>query len=307
MRTLRSYFQEIEFAEVTFHYRLETARILPAFPELSLRSPLHRAGIESLDPEAFERLFSPPLPADPTALRRYQRPAPPFAFQPSPGSHQKMETAIITCHLFGDGITSLDLLIKTMAEIQPFLFANRQCDGHLTTVTAADASGSTMTIWQEGMNRCSDPPRITAAWRFDSLPLPATNDWHLKIITPARLLVQKKPLFRPKIRHILPFVLRRVTAMCYFCNHLEIEGAAELLSMNTGIEEEWSDWHWDDWRSHLEDGMLTGLGGVCGDLHIKGQLSDDLVALLFLGSLMNIGKGAAYGAGAYRFTPSALP
>lgn len=304
MRPLRSYFQEIEFAEIAFQYRLERARILPAFPELSLRAPLHRAGVESLDPEAFEHLFSPPLPDDPTALRRYQRPSPPFAFQPSVGHPLQTEIATITCHLFGDGITSLDMLIKAMAGVKPFLFADRQCDGHLIAVTAADASGSAVTIWQEGKAHSTDPPRITAAWRFDSLPLPVTNDWDLHFITPTRLLVQKKPLFRPKMRHLLPFILRRVTAVCYFCNHLEIEGAADLLTMDTGIEEEQSDWRWDDWRSHSEDNMLTGLGGVCGKLHLKGQLSDDFIALLFLGSLMNIGKGSSYGAGAYRLLPA---
>jgi len=185
--------------------------------------------------------------------------------------------------------------------MQPFVLANRQRHGDLTTVSATDASGQELNIWTKGMAKCTDPPRITAAWRFD--PLPATSEWRLEIFTPARLLVQKKPLFRPAFRHLLPFILRRVTALCYFCNHIEIVGAPELLAMTTGIEKEVSDWRWHDWRSQPGDGTLTELGGVCGHLQLKGQLPDDLVDLLRLGSLMNIGKGAAYGAGAYRFTP----
>jgi len=301
MRQLRSYLQDIEFAEISFRYRLESPRVLPVLPELMLRSSLHQAGMEVLDPEPFERLFTPALPDDPTAVRRYQRPAPPFAFQPRPHSLTTTATdrGIISCHLFGDGILLLDELIKTMAEMQPFVFANRQRHGHLTAVTAADASGKEVTIWEKGMTKCADPPRSTAAWRFD--PLPTTTDWCLEIFTPARLLVQKKPLFRPAFRHLLPFILRRVTALCYFCNHIEIAGAEELLTMNAGIEEEVSDWQWHDWRCHPGEGPLTELGGVCGHLRLKGQLPDDLVDLLRLGSLMNIGKGAAYGAGAYRF------
>lgn len=302
MRALRSYLPDIEFVAISFHYRLATPQVLPLFPELMLRSALHQAGIEVLDPDPFERLFTPALPDDPTALRRYQRPAPPFALQPRPPSLTTTATdqGIISCHLFGDGILLLDELIKTMAEVQPFVFANRQRHGHLITVSAADASGKETTIWQKGMTKCADPPRITAAWRFDSLP--TTNDWCLEIITPARLLVQKKPLFRPALRHLLPFILRRVTALCYFCNHIEIEGAQELLDMSIGIEEV-SDWRWHDWRSHFGDGTLTELGGVYGQLRLKGQLPDDLADLLRLGSLMNIGKGAAYGAGAYRLIP----
>ena len=303
MRPLRSYLQDIEFAEISFHYRLKTPKILPVFPELMLRSALQQSGMEVLDPDLFERLFNPALPDDPTALRRYQRPAPPFALQPRPASQTTMPTdhGIISCHLFGDGILLLDELIKTMAEVQPFVLANRQRHGELTTVTAADASGQEVAIWEKGMAKCADPPRITAAWRFD--PLPTTTGWRLEIFTPARLLVQKKPLFRPALRHLLPFILRRVTAVCYFCNHIEMTGAAELLTMNTGIEEETSDWRWHDWRSHAGDGTLTELGGVSGHLQLKGRLPDDLIDLLRLGSLMNIGKGATYGAGSYRLIP----
>lgn len=303
MRTLRSYLHDIEFVALSFHYHLDTSVILPLFPELILRSSLHQTGLELLDPDPFERLFTPPLPDDPTALRRYQRPAPPFAFQPGPHSLTTPATdrGIISCHLFGDGILLLDDLIRTMAGVQPFVLANRQRHGHLAWVTAADASGKEVTIWHTGMTKCANPPRITAAWRFD--PLPTTTDWRLEIFTPARLLVQKKPLFRPAFRHLLPFILRRVTALCYFCNHIEITGAPELLTLSNGSVEEVSDWRWHDWRSHPGEGTLTELGGVCGQLRLKGQLPDDLIDLLRLGSLMNIGKGAAYGAGAYRLIP----
>ncbi|MBE0503441.1 MAG: CRISPR system precrRNA processing endoribonuclease RAMP protein Cas6 [Desulfuromonadales bacterium] len=304
MRPLRSYLQDIEFVEISFHYQLETPRILPLFPELLLRSTLHQTGLEVLDPEPFERLFTPPLPDDPTALRRYQRPAPPFAFCPQSANPTMTATdrGIISCHLFGAGIELLDPLVKTMAEIHPFLLANRQRQGQLITVSATDAAGNVITIWQKGMGKCIEPPRITAAWRFDSLPA-STTEWCLEFFTPARLLTQKKPLFRPAFHHILPFILRRVTALCYFCNHIEITGATELLELSAEIKEEAGEWRWHDWRSHPGGGILSELGGVCGQLRLKGELPDDLIDLLRLGSLMNIGKGAAYGAGAYRLTP----
>lgn len=304
MRPLRSYLQNIEFVDLSFHYRLEILRVLPIFPELSLRAILHQTGLERLDVEPFERLFTPALPDDPTALRRYQRPAPPFAFQPRTCdlSTTATDRGIISCRLFGDGILFLDDLIKTMEEIQPYLFSRRQRDGHLDAVSAVDAAGEDVTIWEKGMKKCAEPPRITAAWRFDTLP--TTNNWRLEIITPARLLVHKKPLFQPELRHLLPFILRRVTANCYFCNHTEIEGVSELLAMDRGIEKEESHLYWHDWRNNVGDGVLTELGGVCGQLLLTGHLPDDVIDLLHLGSLMNIGKGAAYGAGAFRLVPA---
>lgn len=300
MRSLRSYLQDIEFVDLSFYYRLTTPRILPIFPELFLRSTLHQAGTELLDPNHFERLFTPALPEDPTALRRYQRPAPPFAFQPQPRKSTTIATdqGIISCFLFGDGIALLDDLIKTMEGIQPYSFADRQRDGHLEAVSAVDASGISATIWEKGMTKCTDPPRITAAWYFDTLP--TTNDWCLEIITPARLMVHKKPLFRPEFRHILPFILRRVTSNCYFYNHMEIEGVQEILTLIDGVEKKENHLRWRDWHSHYGDGMLTELGGVYGPLSLTGRLPDDLIDLLRLGTLLNIGKGAAYGAGAFR-------
>lgn len=301
MRPLRSYFQDIEFVDLSFHYQLASARILPAFPELSLRTALHQAGIENLDPTPFERLFTPALPDDPTALRRYQRPAPPFAFLPQRRDlTSATDQGSISCRLFGDGILMIDDLIKTMKEIQPFGLNHHHRDGDLESVSAIDASGQTIIIWQKEMRNCSDPPRITAAWYFDSLP--STNSWQLEFTTPARLVVQKKPLFRPGLRHILPFILRRVTANCYFCNHIEIAGAQDLLTQIEMVESEENHLHWHDWRCHYGDGDLNELGGVCGELFVTGHLPDEVIDLIRLGSLLNIGKGAAYGAGAYRFS-----
>jgi hypothetical protein len=303
MRSLRSYLQEIEFADISFHYRLQTPRVLPPFPELTLRPALHKAGMERLDPTPFEQLFTPPLPADPTALQRYQRPAPPFAFQPRPLdlSGAATEQGIIDCRLFGDGISLLYDLIITMQGVQPYTFANNQQEGLLVAVSAVDASGQGRVLWEKGRTKCADPPRITAAWRFD--PLPVTDCWQLEIFTPARLLVQGKPLFRPDFRHLLPFILRRVTANCYFCHHIEIAGATDLLALSADVQTTENHLQWHDWRSQAAGGTLTGLGGVWGSLLLTGYLPDDLIDLIRLGSLLNMGKGAAYGAGAFRLIP----
>lgn len=301
MLTLRKSLDAIEFADLTFEFKLGTPCVLRS-PELTLRPKLHRAGLERLDPDAFERLFTPLLPDDPTALRRYQRPAPPFALQPQhrdPGI--AAATATIQCHLFGDGISLLEDLIETMQGVTPFSDGHDSQEGHLIAVSARDGAGTETTLWRAGITTQVAPPRIAAAWRFDTLP--AACDWSIEFLTPARLLAQKKPLFRPALRHLLPFVLRRVTAMAYFWSAVEITGAAELLTLADGLHEEVSELRWHDWRP-LGGEEVAELGGVLGQLRLAGPLPDDLLLLLQLGSLLNIGKGAAYGAGAYRLIPA---
>lgn len=303
MRLLRSCLQHIEFVDLSFHYRLDSPKILPDFPELFLRASLHRSGIERLEPLAFERLFTPALPDDTTALRRYQRPAPPFAFQPQTinAAASATDRGIISCRLFGDGIMFADDLISAMEGIKPYIFSHNQRDGQLIRVSANNAAGEEVTIWNQGMSFSSNPPRNTAAWSLDN-EVNGKDNWRIDILTPARLLVQKKPLFHPYLRHLLPFILRRVTANCYFYNHIEIDDAQELLSSIAGIGQERSHLSWKDWREHCCEGTTTELGGVYGSLNFCGEISEDLLILLRLGCLMNIGKGAAFGAGAMRLT-----
>lgn len=301
MRSLRSFLDRIEFVDLEFHYGLHVPRSLPPFAELLLRPLLHRAGLERLDPASFERLFTPPLPDDPTALRRYQRPAPPFALQPRPRREtaaESVQKGSIRCHLFGDGIALLDDLITTMRTIAPFGDGHGLRDGRLVEVTARDAAGTIATLWTEGMQHCAAPPRIAASWRCEAFP--AATDWQLEFIAPARLMVRNKPLFRPAFRHILPFILRRVTAMGYNWSAVEIEVAAELLLLAEELQGETPDLHWQDWRSLAAEEGSAELGGVTGTLLLRGPLPDELLLLLQAGSLLNIGKGAAYGAGAYR-------
>jgi len=54
---------------------------------------------------------------------------------------------------------------------------------------------------------------------------------------------------------------------------------------------------WNDWRCLEGDGRRQDIGGIVGSINIGGDSLQDILRLLRLASLLNIGKGSAYGAG----------
>lgn len=306
MPILRKTLDAIEFARLDFHFLLDIDEPLPERFELALRPLLLKIGEELLPPERFEQLFTPALPDDPTALRRYQRPAPPFVLQPQPprlSREIRAKNLTLSLMLFGDGIALLDDLVQTLQSAGERGLYHGRGQGTLVAVEARDLSGTTTRVWERQSSiDCAPPPRMIARWWLEDAP--SSDHWKLEIVTPARLMSKGKPLFRPAFRHLLPFVLRRVTSMGYTWCGVEIDDTSALLELAEKLQHEDGTLRWEDWRSVEGDDELQGLGGVTGSLLLHGPLPDELLTLLRLGSLMNIGKGAAWGAGNYRIDPA---
>jgi hypothetical protein len=46
--------------------------------------------------------------------------------------------------------------------------------------------------------------------------------------------------------------------------------------------------------------MTQDLGGIIGSVRLEGETLQSVFGILRVGSLMNVGKGAAFGAGCFR-------
>jgi hypothetical protein len=83
---------------------------------------------------------------------------------------------------------------------------------------------------------------------------------------------------------------------------LEVLGMSEpgLLLEAAGrvVEQEnqlvWRDWRVLEGKEHIQD-----IGGVSGSIRLEGEALAEILWVLNLGSLLNIGKGAAFCAGHY--------
>ncbi len=174
----------------------------------------------------------------------------------------------------------------------------------MNSLAALAPGGDEAPLWQRGRSwKKLAPPVWNARWWLENQDL-VTEDTSVDLVlqTPARLISRGRPLFRADFRSFFPFVLRRVTSMTFaHCQVELLEETSVLFQALAGIQGSESRLTWKDWRPLGRAGEL--LGGVSGSLRLQGGGLQDVLWVLALGSLLNVGKGAAFGAGHYLLRP----
>lgn len=294
-----------EFAVVHFQLQFKESFLGGRGALLGLRRGLRRAGRHVLPGCAegsFDALFDPPLAADQAARRRYQRPGPPFAILSAadyPQACAAGDVFDLTATFWGDGVSRVEDFARVLRVLGPAGLRRGEGGCELVAIEAEDAAGCREKIWQEGESLSGvEVPRGDAAWWL-ATRLPA-SPLTLGFATPARLMHRGRPLFRASFERLFPFILRRVTSMLHaHCNLELVDDPRPLLLCAAQVATTCNQLGWEDWRSLEGDGGGQDLGGVSGSVGLEGVVLDDIAWVLGLGSLMNLGKGAAYGAGRY--------
>ena len=308
MNDLFSLPPDIEFALVHFQLEFQEQFCLSMAELLRLRRELLMAAGQTLgerSSERFQALFDPPLPDDPVALRRFQRPSPPFALLFHPERERDFDAGDrleITVSFWGRGGQLVGDFARVLQTLGKIGFHRGQGAFELAAIEAEDASGNRLSIWQEGKGvQLLTPPINEVGWWLNHVEEPAAV--MLEFLTPARLLSQGRPLFKLDFRRLFPFVLRRVTSMLYaHCGREVVDEPRRLLAVADGVHEVQNVLRWQDWRT-LEGGVAAQeLGGIIGSVRLEGENLQSLFGILRVGSLMNVGKGAAFGAGCFRLT-----
>ncbi len=304
--------EKIEFSLI--HFQLEFQETYRVGPEaaLRLRRDLRRAAkfalgaaefSDSRSRESFQSLFDPPLPDDPVALKRYQRPGPPFAIIPDPDTWINYEAGDLfdlRIAFWGRGIQYLSEFGKVLSGMGSSGFHRGEGIFELNSIVGEDPVGNRLQIWESGEDwETLAPPICDATWWLSRIESLSGGLW-MKIVTPARLISRGRPLFKAEFHQLFPFVLRRVTSMIYACYGVEpISEPARLLGAVKRVEEVSNTLAWHDWRILEGKNHKQDLGGLCGELRLRGEALEEISSILYLGSLMNLGKGAAFGAGCY--------
>ncbi|MCA1796959.1 MAG: CRISPR system precrRNA processing endoribonuclease RAMP protein Cas6 [Geobacteraceae bacterium] len=297
---------QAEFAQLHFECRMGESVHIDISTILRLRRRLRTAAQEILrDREGvFKPLFEPPLSTDPVALKRYQKGAPAFVLVPMSirqGDYRAGELFTFEVRLFGNIAELAPGLIEVFAALGKTGLRLDAGKYTLKCVFASDAGEDRIPVWHEsGGNQLHNIPRLDLGWWLGGQPQ-ACDLLELKFITPARILTHGRPLFNPDLGQLFPFVLRRVTAMLYIHCGVELDPVDfELAYEINGWSCEDNNLHWYDWRYlHAESGRSKPLGGICGTLRVQGDVTGPMLSMLQLGSLLNLGKNAAYGVGAY--------
>lgn len=305
---------QLEFVRGTFHLQLEEDVDLPCVALLQLRREL--MGVlkgddersRSLDIHGLKELLSPPLPYDQLLLHQVQKP--PSALVLSPPllprqGYAQGQLVAIPFLLLGQNTSFLGDLGGLFSALGRRGLYNGQGLFELHSIDVEDSQQQSHPLWRNTDDGFELSPTISdLAWWLDSQPLVA-NSVRLQWKTPLRLVKKGKPLFKVDFERLFPFLLRRVTSMLSFYGGIDLsDSAAELCQAAKNLHCRESRLTWKDWRT-LDGGQKgKNLGGLLGDMVVEGEALEDFLWILQLGTLFNLGKGAAYGSGCYALTSS---
>lgn len=238
-------------------------------------------------------LFDQNLSSDPAALRRYQKPPLPFAFNIPllPGRSAGGGEVELSLVIVGEAINHIELFVRAVRSMfdNPGMFSGWRAGN----IEASSGDGSRADILAGG-----------TAPGFSSLPLlsfdeilsqdyPSCSRITVEFLTPLRLLHKGAPLREIRFSALAGALFRRVSSLAYYYGKEELTHDFKWLSERS---REIVSTH----RDLLWVNRGGGLQGVEGVAEFSGELAE-FIPFLSLGSLLNAGKGAAYGMGSYRF------
>jgi hypothetical protein len=311
----------IEYPEAISSLEFVCARFVFEFQEpfdldlermLRLRRDLRTTAQQVLDATddgstAFTDLFDPPLATDPVALKRFQRPGPAFVLQPDPQQCRRLDcgdSMDLRVIFWGKGMTRLSHFARVLQMLGHKGLHSGEGHFELIEIFAENAAEEDVELWSFGQPLDAlTPPLIPLAWHLDR-KIGEDYSLLLEFVTPARLISHGRPLFTPAFDQLFPFVLRRVSSMIHAQFGVEFVDDPQRYKeiSRTQVHEVENSLVWRDWRTLDGCAARHDLGGVSGTLEIAGEGLKEITWILRVGALMNLGKGASFGAGFYRIS-----
>jgi hypothetical protein len=249
----------------------------------------------------WDDLFRPSLSDDPVARRKFQKPAPAFVISMPIMQETSLDVGArleIEVLFIGNGIPLISDFLRGLIHLGKLGLVAGEGRFNVIEVYNRESDCSENLGWSQ------NEPLETLTCSVQSLPWLFQNqqiasNLIVKYQTPARLMVAGKPLRKPDLVQVFPFMLRRATSMLYAHSGVEVcDDPAYLLDKACSLEMCASKLNWHDWRS-VRKGQGMSVGGFVGEMHLQGQALEELYWVFAVASLFGIGKGATYGAGQF--------
>lgn len=301
--------ERVEFVRFYFHLEFIDDFDLPRSALLQLRRELIQAletlesGEKSPTLSELKACLLPELPRDPVLLRRVQRPSPALVLTPDMsrfGLIEKGRQLILPLLLFGPAIHQLEGWVFLLRQLGEQGIYNGCGRFFVDALEGEDGSGVRSMLFCRGEPVSPlTPPIGNLFWWLERQPL-VVERCRLEVVSPLRLMRRGKPLFKADFGDLFPFILRRVSAFLALYGDVDLSSeATSLLDSSLLVSTLRNKLSWQDWRSLDRVHGSQALGGLMGHLELQGETLSEISWLLQLGSLLNVGKGAAFGAGQY--------
>lgn len=285
---------------------MSPCQVIPA-DFLEVGRVLRLAGRQLLDSsdaipiQQWKTLFQPALSDDPIARRKFQKPAPAFVVtmpimqKKLLGAGDQLELEVL---FLGTGITLIPFFLRSLIHLGHQGLVAGKGRFAVTEVLSSEPDHSKSLVWRQNQPfetfTCSVQP---LTWLLQTERI--ANQLIVRFITPTRLMVDGKPLRRPRFTQIFPFMLRRITSMLYAHSAIEVvDDPRALLEQIHELNVLEAKLLWQDWRSLTGRQGMT-VGGFLGEMVLTGQALEEVYWVFAVASLLGIGKGATYGAGRF--------
>jgi len=302
--------KQVEYAQLYLHLEIGSYFDLPPLGLLQLRRELRQAlkslqltaGAQSL--AQLEDLLCPSESPDPLLRKQFKKPAPGFVLTPDParqGLCEPKDRIVLPLLLLGSAVDKFSSTIRLFEQLGQQGLCHGVGQFVLEAIETEDASGLRSMLWKTGESKVDLQPQICDLYWWLERQRMLGPVAVLEIVSPMRLISGGKPLFKADFADFFPYLLRRVTSMLACHAGVEpVEYPAGLIDLATRLESDAHRLHWSDWRRLEGESGTQDLGGLLGTIRVTGPALAEIAWLLQLGRLLNVGKGAAYGAGQYR-------
>lgn len=260
------------------------------FPE-SFRAESLRLGA----PAAYNRNFSQSLSNDPSAVKRFQKPPLPFAFRiPCLGLRTGSDSGReLVLNIAGSAVNDIDCYISAVRGVFSSLCNASGIGARIMRVATIGVDGTAMEIGQENrdVSLITGDDIIPPVWPVSSV--------ELDFVSPLRLVRDGGALHRLAFSDYIRPLMRRISSLAYYYCGMEYDLDFQGLaggSLQVSADE-----------THLE--WMKGEGstsGIQGRIRFSGNLQE-YIRFIALGERFNLGKGAAYGMGAYVISVTDCP
>lgn len=299
-----------DYCRLQFSLDFNSACELRPGSMLRLRRPLRTAARRAFGHSGedgvlrMNRLFDPELSFDPVAVKKFQKPAPPFVITSDHVAGRAIEVGDrldLEVLFLGTGVSLIHDFLECLIALGQIGLEQGEGRFEVSEVKCPGIAGGNRTVWLQTDAGREIVPNIHCLATYLKDDLLVHTDVRLEFVTPTRLMRGGRPLRAPGIDKLLPFMLRRVTSMLNAHCGLEVcDDPQWLLNSASHLETVAKEWLWQDWREIGQADSNESVGGVIGRIELAGPEIGQLLWVFRLAALFGIGKGAAYGAGRFR-------
>lgn len=237
-------------------------------------------------------VFGQKLTADPSALKRHQKPPLPFIFSFPVLESTAEKLDLLDCGLVmvGRAIHHLDLLLEGFAE----LLAGDTCTvpAEVIRISSRDYQGNVQALSNgSSITRPEELAVLSAEGLLHVRPWEGTN-LGIRLQSPLRLFGDGRLLARFDFSRFARSVMRRVSSLAYYYGECEFDVDFKELSRQADSIICADDHFCQSTGGNGRISGITGYGNFCGDF-------SGLMPFLVLGMYVHVGKGAAFGMGRY--------